>query len=136
MAVKIRLRQQGRKNRQTFRLVATDIRFPRDGKYLEMLGWYNPFQAENNFVVNEERVTFWINNGAQLSEQAKTMLTKVAPSLMKSYKTRLNARRLKRVTERKELKKGVKAASAKTGEAKTPAAKKPAAKKTVKKAAE
>ena len=42
MALVIRLRQQGRNNRQTYRVVVVDSRYPRDGKYLEMLGWYNP----------------------------------------------------------------------------------------------
>ncbi len=46
MVLKIRLRQQGRTNRQTYRLVVTDIRNPRDGKYLEMIGWYNPFSQK------------------------------------------------------------------------------------------
>jgi small subunit ribosomal protein S16 len=52
MALKIRLRQQGRKNRQTYRLVVTDIRNPRDGKYLEMIGWYNPFNKTVLFKLN------------------------------------------------------------------------------------
>ena len=46
MALKIRLRQQGRNNRPFYRLVVTDARSPRDGKYVEALGWYNPFEAE------------------------------------------------------------------------------------------
>ncbi len=45
MALKIRLRQQGRNNRPFYRLVVTDVRSPRDGKYVEMLGWYNPFES-------------------------------------------------------------------------------------------
>ena len=46
MALKIRLRQQGRKNRPFYRMVVTDVRAPRDGKYCEALGWYNPFETE------------------------------------------------------------------------------------------
>ena len=52
MALKIRLRAQGRNNRETYRLVVADGRSPRDGKYMEMLGWYNPFESvpEMKFV--------------------------------------------------------------------------------------
>ena len=46
MALKIRLRQQGRKNRPFYRLVLTDSRTPRDGKYVEALGWYNPIEKD------------------------------------------------------------------------------------------
>jgi small subunit ribosomal protein S16 len=57
MALKIRLRQQGRNNRPFYRLVVADVRSPRDGKYLEALGWYNPFEAEadRSFSANAER---------------------------------------------------------------------------------
>ncbi len=58
--LKIRLRQQGRKNRQTYRLVVTDIRNPRDGKYLEMIGWYNPFSNTNDSQLNIERINYWV----------------------------------------------------------------------------
>jgi small subunit ribosomal protein S16 len=105
MAVKIRLRLQGRTNRQTFRLVATDVRRPRGGKYLEMLGSYNPFQAENNFIVNADRLNYWLGQGAELTENAEKLLGKVAPDVIKGLHAKQQARRLKKVAKRKSLKK-------------------------------
>lgn len=117
MALKIRMRQQGRTNRQTFRLVVVDGRSKRDGKYLEMLGWYIPFQAENNFSVNAERVAYWLSKGAQISDQVKFLVEKAAPDVMKSYTEQMSTRRTKRAAQRRGSKKV---------EAKAPAAKAPA----------
>lgn len=106
MALRIRLRQQGRANRQTYRLVVTDIRNPRDGKYLEMIGWYNPISAANDSVVNVERINYWIAQGAQISPNAQTLLARVAPDVMKDVRAKEHARRQKHIAKRKALKKG------------------------------
>ncbi len=105
MALKIRLRQQGRNNRQTYRLVVADIRSPRDGKYIEMLGWYNPFDEGNSSAVNVERITYWLSQGAQISEQAKSVIAQTAPEVTKDLQLQVNARRLKRSKQRKQTKK-------------------------------
>lgn len=105
MAVKIRLRQQGKKNRQTYRLVLIDGRSKRDGKYLENLGWYNPFEVQNNLSINAERVAYWLDKGAEISEQAKSLVAKSAPAVMKSYNEKREATRMKRVAQRREAKK-------------------------------
>lgn len=105
MALKIRFRQQGKKNRQTFRLVLTDIRGKRDGKYQENLGWYNPFQAENNAHVNADRIAYWLEKGAQISDQAKDIVAKSAPEVIKSYLGKQLKTRAKRVAKRRALKK-------------------------------
>src|ERR1700722_11944861 len=89
MALKIRLRQQGRTNRQTYRLVVTDIRNPRDGKYLEMIGWYNPFNNTNASQVDIERIRYWVGLGAQITPSAQTLI----------------ARRLKHAQKRRTAKK-------------------------------
>ena len=70
MALKIRLRQQGRTNRPFYRIVVADARTRRDGKYVESLGWYNPFEADEskNFALDADRVQYWLNTGAELSE--------------------------------------------------------------------
>ena len=106
MAVKIRLRKQGKKNRQTFRLVVTDVRTPRDGKYLENVGWYQPSEKSNNIHVNEERVSFWLGQGAQLSEKAEKLIGMGAPTLMKKLQDQRQARlvieRAKRRASKKE----------------------------------
>lgn len=85
MALKIRLRQQGRTNGQVYRLVVTDSRSPRDGKYLEMVGWYNPFQAEaeKSFNLHSDRIQHWLGLGAQLTEKAETLVQRGAPEVMR-----------------------------------------------------
>ena len=83
--LKIRFRQQGSRNSKTYRLVATDSRSPRDGKYLENLGWYLPQSPEEkNAELNEERLCYWIEKGAVLTEKAKSLVKRYAP---KAYKT-------------------------------------------------
>lgn len=106
MALKIRLRQQGRTNRQTYRLVVTDIREPRGGKYLEMLGWYNPFNAAgSDAVVNAERIHYWVGRGAQITPNAQTLISRVAPDVMKEIRAKEQKRRVKKVAKRRALKK-------------------------------
>lgn len=126
MALKIRLRQQGRTNRQTYRLVVTDIRNPRDGKYLEMIGWYNPFNATNDSVVNIERMNYWLGQGAQLTPNAEALIARIAPDTMKEIRAKAHASRTKKAAKRRAGKKA---------SAKATAAPVKAPKKTVKKAA-
>lgn len=123
MALKIRLRQQGRKNRQTFRLVVTDIRNPRDGKYLETLGSYDPHNAKSNLQLKTERLNYWLSKGAELSPSAERLVKSVAPEAIKALKTQQNAARVKQAAKRRSLKK----ADKKAAPASKPAAKKEAA---------
>jgi small subunit ribosomal protein S16 len=90
MALKIRLRQQGRTNRQTYRLVVADVRSPRDGKYVEMLGWYDPTLAANNASVDAERTSYWLSQGAQFTDQAKSIVKQVAPELITAWQQKRN----------------------------------------------
>lgn len=84
MAVKIRLRKQGRRNRPFYRLVAADGRSPRDGKYLENLGWYDPFgEGDRNAHLKNERLAHWLGNGALLTEKARSLILRLAPDLLK-----------------------------------------------------
>lgn len=101
MAVKIRMRQQGRKNRQTFRLVVTDVRSPRDGKYVETLGSYDPHKKESNLTVNAERLSFWLSKGAELSESAEKLVKHVAPDVIKGLQDKRNAARVKQAAIRR-----------------------------------
>ncbi len=107
MTLKIRLRKQGRKNRPFYRLVLADIRSPRDGKYQEMLGWYNPFgeEQEQNAVVHADRVAHWLGEGAQMSEKAEALIKRSAPSVYKQYQEKLHARRVKQAAKRRKRKK-------------------------------
>lgn len=111
MAVKIRLRQQGRKNRQTFRLVVTDIRNPRDGKYLETLGSYDPHSPKLNLQLNTERLNYWLSKGAELSPSAEKLVKGVAPEVIKALKNQKSAARVKQAAQRRRLKKADKKAA-------------------------
>lgn len=104
MALKIRLRQQGRTNRQTYRLVVADVRSPRDGKYVEMLGWYDPTQVDNNIVVNEERTNYWLSQGAEFTDQARAIVKKAAPQVVAQYQEKVNATKVIKAKKRKEAK--------------------------------
>lgn len=111
MAVKIRLRQQGRANRQTFRLVACDAHVKRDGKYLDNLGWYDPFMAENNAKIDEEKTLRWIDEGAELSEEVRSLLARVAPGVYKHWNEKRQAQKVRNAAKRRATRK--KAAAAK-----------------------
>jgi len=76
MAVKIRLRRTGCNNCISYRVVATDGRSPRDGKFLEMLGWYDPKRTGENFKLDLDRIAYWQAHGAQVSETVNSMLRK------------------------------------------------------------
>jgi len=105
MAVKIRLRQQGRNNHQTYRLVACDSRVKRDGKYLENLGWYDPFLKENNAHVNAERTAHWLNLGAVMSDEARNLLSRVAPGVIKEWNEKAEAKKVKIAAKKRESRK-------------------------------
>ena len=76
--VVLRLRREGTKNRPFYRIVAADQRFPRDGRFLEILGTYDPLEKGNNFNVNLEAANKWISKGAQPSQTVASILRKAA----------------------------------------------------------
>ncbi len=78
--VKIRLRRTGCNNNASFRVVATDERSPRDGKFLEILGWYDPKREGENFKLDMDRVSYWQSKGAQMSETVASMVRKAKKS--------------------------------------------------------
>ena len=77
MPVRIRLQRHGRKKRAFFRLVAADSRSQRDGRFLEHIGHYNPLTDPAQVVINEEIALKWLRRGAQPSDTAKDLLSKV-----------------------------------------------------------
>ncbi|MEN9654002.1 MAG: hypothetical protein RL235_114 [Chlamydiota bacterium] len=102
MALIIRMRQQGANSRQRFRIVVADSRWPRDGKYVEKLGWYNPFgQDLNNYFVDVTRLQYWIGMGAQVSDRVKSLVAKCAPEVVKGISAKRVAKRDKERTLRK-----------------------------------
>jgi small subunit ribosomal protein S16 len=76
MAVAIRLRQEGSKGRLFYRVVAADQRFKRDGRFLEILGTYDPHLKTNNANIDLEKVNSWIAKGAQPSETVRGLIKK------------------------------------------------------------
>lgn len=103
MALIIRLRQQGAKNRQTYRLVVTNKRNPRDGKYLEKLGWYNPFmEEEKKGQLSAERIAFWLNQGAEVSEKAEALIRRMAPEAMREFQEKKERKLFKKREAKKK----------------------------------
>ena len=76
MAVSIRLRREGAKNRPYYKVVVADSRSPRDGKFLEEIGTYQPLKKDDNFTVKLDRAEYWIKNGAQPSETVASFIKK------------------------------------------------------------
>ena len=78
MALKIRLARGGAKKRPFYRIVVAEASAPRDGRYVEKLGFYNPMVAKDNdqrLVVNGERVAYWLGQGAQATERVQKLLS-------------------------------------------------------------
>ena len=76
MAVKIRLRRMGAKKAPFYRVVVADSRYPRDGRFIEEIGYYNPLTDPNEFKVDADKVKSWIANGAQPTDTVKALLKK------------------------------------------------------------
>jgi small subunit ribosomal protein S16 len=107
MALKIRLRQQGCNNRPFYRLVVADVRSPRDGKYVEAVGWYNPFEEEleKSIYVKPDRIQHWLDLGATPTESAESLIKKFAPQLIEREVKKTVERRAKAAQKRKARKK-------------------------------
>ncbi|MGN1048739.1 MAG: 30S ribosomal protein S16 [Eubacteriales bacterium] len=76
MAVKIRLRRIGAKKAPFYRVVVADSRFPRDGRFIEEIGYYNPLTEPVDIKIDGEKAKKWIANGAQPTETVKALLKK------------------------------------------------------------
>ena len=76
MAVKIRLQRHGSKKRPFYRLVAADSRAPRDGRYLEIIGTYNPTTDPATVKIDAEKANKWLNEGAQATDTVKNLFSK------------------------------------------------------------
>ena len=76
MSVKIRLTRTGAKKAPTYRVIVADSRSPRDGRFIEEIGHYNPRTEPVEIVINEEKAKVWLKNGAQPTETVKALLKK------------------------------------------------------------
>lgn len=74
MAVKIRLKRVGKKKQPYYRVVVADVRSPRDGRFIEEIGTYNPHTQPSTFKVDVERVKYWLDTGAQPTETVRKLL--------------------------------------------------------------
>jgi len=74
--VKIRLRRMGAKKAPFYRVVVADARSPRDGKFIEEIGYYNPMTNPAEIKINAEKATEWLKNGAQPTETVRSLLKK------------------------------------------------------------
>lgn len=74
--VKIRLRRMGAKKNPFYRIVVADSRYPRDGRFIEEIGTYNPMSAETEVKIDGERAQQWIKNGAQPTDTVRGILKK------------------------------------------------------------
>ena len=76
MAVKIRLKRMGAKKKPFYRLVVADSRSPRDGRFIEEIGYYNPVSKPVELKINEERAIKWLSEGAQPTDTVKDLFKK------------------------------------------------------------
>ena len=76
MAVKIRLRRMGAKKAPFYRVVVADSRYPRDGRFIEENGYYDPMKNPADIKIDAEKAQKWLNNGAQPTDTVKALLKK------------------------------------------------------------
>ena len=76
MAVKIRLRRMGQKKAPFYRIVVADSRYPRDGRFIEEVGFYDPMTNPATVKLENEKIEKWLNNGAQPTETVRSILNK------------------------------------------------------------
>ena len=123
MAMKIRLARGGSKKRPFYRIVATDSRMPRDGRFIEKLGTYNPLLAkdsEERVKMNVERIQYWLGQGAQPTDRISRMLEAAGVVDKKERNNPKKGVPGKKATERAE-EKASKAAAAAEAPAEAPA---------------
>ena len=77
MAVKMRLKRMGAKRRPFYRIVVADSRFPRDGRFIETIGTYNPICEPAEIKIDEELALKWLSNGAEPTDTVKNLFKKV-----------------------------------------------------------
>lgn len=76
MAVKIRLRRMGAKRQPSYRVVVADSRYPRDGRFIEEIGFYDPTQSPSVIRIDNEKAQQWLKNGAQPTDTVRALLKK------------------------------------------------------------
>jgi small subunit ribosomal protein S16 len=129
VAVKLRLMRMGKKKQPTYRVVAADVRSPRDGRFIEIVGFYDPRTDPSEIRVDNEKAVAWLTKGAQPTESVRKLLN-ISGAL-----DEFEAARPPKAPKVDKRAKSAAKAKAKKAPAKKTAAKKAAAKSTAKKAA-
>ncbi len=131
MALKIRLTRQGAKKRPFYRVVVAEASSPRDGRYIERLGTYNPMlpkDDENRVSLNGERIQYWIGNGAKATDRVARLMASAGlgekPVSNNPEKAKPKAKAQERLREQEEARKAAEEAAA--AEAEAPAEEAPA----------
>jgi len=88
LSVKLRLRRMGKKRQPFYKIVAADARSPRDGKFLEAVGTYNPMVQPHAIALKEDRVLYWLGVGAQPTDTVRSILRQTGVSLKKELQKR------------------------------------------------
>jgi small subunit ribosomal protein S16 len=134
MALSIRLSRGGSKKRPYYRIVVADARSPRDGKFIEKIGNYNPLlakDAENRIVLDAERAKYWLSNGAQPTDRVARFLdvagVRERPARTNPNKGKPGEKATERAEERAEKLKAQEEAAAAAAAAPAPAEEAPAA---------
>ena len=106
--LKIRLARSGAKKKPFFHITVADSRMPRDGRFIERVGYFNPISRgkEVRLEVNQERIDYWVSQGAQLSERVLTLIEEIKETPEEKIKReeKKEKRRLKKVTKSAEKK--------------------------------
>ena len=129
MAVKLRLKRMGAKKRPYYRIVAADSRSPRDGRFIEAVGTYDPIKKDNNVTLEDEKVMKWLANGAEPTDTVRSILSK--SGVWRKFKETASKPKAKKEAAPKAA---AKPAVKKEEAAEKPAPKKAAAKPAAKKA--
>ena len=125
MAVKLRLKRMGKTHQPFYRIVAADSRSPRDGRFIETVGTYNPVKGSEVVTIDEEKVLTWLKNGAQPTDTVRSIFVK--QGIMKKY---ANTKAPAKKKEKKEVVKKETPAKKTTAAKKTTTTKKTTATKT------
>lgn len=100
MAVKLRLKRMGKKRQPFYRIVAADSRSPRDGRFIETVGTYNPVKNETEIKIDHEKAMYWLNNGAMPTDTVRSIFVK--EGIMKEFADSKVKKTTKKTTTKKE----------------------------------
>ena len=102
MAVKLRLKRMGSKQKPFYRIVAADSRFPRDGRFIETVGTYDPIKKDADVTIDEEKALKWLNNGAQPTDTVRSILS--SKGIMAKYAASKVKKAAKKETKKEVVK--------------------------------